>query len=114
MEQQRDAAKNHDHEAFIIADDAVHYSLYGMAGKSEIWDFFEKNNLYHLRTRILGLRMEGSFLRLIKEHEDIIKGVCSKNPDKAERGIRKHLSDISWNADSVQERYPDYFASSES
>ena len=108
LEQQRDAAERQDYEDFIVADDAMHKVIYSAAGRGGVWEFFSRHNLHHYRSRILGLRVGRTLARLIGEHEEIVHSLEEKDPDKAETCVRRHLSDTAWNADSVQEKYPDY------
>lgn len=108
LERQKTAATAQNFEAFIAADDDMHRVIYQAAGKEGVWDFFSRTNLHHFRSRILGLRVGRTLSRLISEHENLIVALRSGNPDAAEAAVRRHLFDTAWNADSVQERYPDY------
>lgn len=108
LERQEEEAAKHDFEGFIDADDAMHRTIYAAAGKEGVWDFFSRTNLQHFRSRILGLRVGRTLTRLIGEHRKIVDALLAGDADKAESGVRTHLSDKAWNADSVQEKYPDY------
>lgn len=108
LERQKTAAASHNFEAFIKADDAMHRVVYEAAGRGGVWEFFNRTNLQHFRSRILGLRVGRTLARLIGEHEAIVAALRSRDADQAATAVRAHLSDAAWNADSVQEKYPDY------
>lgn len=105
---QRKAAKARDFEAFMNHDDSMHSLLYVAAGKPGVWAFFDKNNLHHYRSRILGLRVGRTLARLLSEHEVIVKALLEGDPDGAEQGVLQHLAASVWNSDAVLENFPDY------
>lgn len=105
---QQRAAGRKDIEAFIRADDDMHGVIYEMAGKARVWEFFNKTNLQHMRSRILRLRAGRALGRLIDEHKAIVAALAAGDASKAEEGVKQHLSDATWNAGSVREMFPDY------
>lgn len=105
---QRKAAKARDFEAFMNHDDAMHSLLYIAAGKPGVWTFFDKNNLHHYRSRILGLRVGRTLARLLSEHEVIVEALLQRDADAAEQGVLCHLAASVWNSDAVLENFPDY------
>lgn len=109
LARQRAAAKKRDFEEFIRFDDAMHSLIFAAAGRPGVWDFFDRNNLHHYRSRILGLRVGRTLSRLIAEHEAIVTAVVRSDAKAAEDGVLRHLSTSAWNADAVLENFPDYF-----
>ncbi len=111
LERQREAAERSDFESFAQADDEMHRALYRAAGRPGTWELFEKiNSQHYLRTRLLALREDGIMFRLIREHAAIANAIETGDAEAAEAAVRIHLSEKTWNAESVKKWYPDYFS----
>lgn len=108
LARQRLAAQSRNFEEFMKHDDAMHKLIFVMAGKPGVWDIFDKNNLHHFRSRILGLHVGRTPARLVTEHEVIVDALIRGDAKGAEAGVLAHLAASAWNADEVLEKFPEY------
>lgn len=105
---QRTAVKNHAFQEFMDTDDALHKLIYETAGRGGVWEFFERNNLHHYRSRILGLRAGRALDRIAGEHGEIVAALERGDSAAAEECVMRHLAASVWNTDAVLESFPEY------
>lgn len=99
---------------FIVHDNEFHYSLYELAGRKNISQFYGSFNSQYERFRtFINLGGKDELQRLYNEHEQIWNCIVNKELDKLDECISHHLYD-GFNASmKVIRDYPDYFTTTE-
>lgn len=99
---------------FILYDNEFHYALYELAGKKNIFLFYDAINSQYERFRtFINLGSKEELFRLYNEHEQIWNDIVTQNTEQLKERISHHLYD-GFNASMrVIRDYPDYFTTTE-
>lgn len=96
--------------AFILSDNEYHYTLYELAGKRNVMNFFRSINSQYERFRtFLNLGGRDDLLRLYQDHENIWNFISQKEYDQLSDAISHHIYDGFNASTSVIYKHPDYF-----
>ena len=100
--------------AFIVSDNEFHYTLYEMAGRKNIMNFYYAINSQYERFRtFINIGGREDMIKLYHEHEQLWNYITNKELDKLEDCINHHLYD-GFNASmKVIRDHPEYFITSE-
>lgn len=109
LKKQKQFLDKGDMVSFIECDDEFHKSLFLACGKTMSWDVVCAVNSQYNRLRLLCLRAENDNTRLVKEHEDIIKGIEMHDKKAAVAVLTVHLQRILEELNHIKTMYPDYF-----
>jgi GntR family transcriptional regulator, rspAB operon transcriptional repressor len=96
-----------DPERFTSADDAFHRAFAEATSLGGVWSIIEREKVQFDRVRILSLPQVTPVDVLIAQHRAILKAVLDGDPDRAEKAIRTHLSEVLRIADDLAIRHPD-------
>jgi len=95
---------------FILHDNEFHYSLYELAGRKNISQFFSAVNAQYERFRtFINLGGIDELYHLYTEHEQIWNCIVHKDLDKLKKYISQHLYDGFNSSMKVIREHPDYF-----
>lgn len=107
--QQKIAAQNNNLSLFLTLDEDFHSALARSIDCAEAWELLEGIKAHLDRVRYLSLDNVTPLPALIKQHEEIVEGLQSKDPDQAETAMRRHLSEINLSFAPIAQRNPDWF-----
>ncbi|MDR3517838.1 MAG: GntR family transcriptional regulator [Azospirillaceae bacterium] len=99
-----------DHIAFQREDDQFHAALAEGSGFRTAWVVIEDIKAHMDRVCYLTLRPHEAAPSLIAQHHEIVAAIDARNPDAAERAIRRHLAEILKAMPQVERMYSDLFA----
>jgi len=100
--------------SFIVHDNDFHYALYELAGRKNVYQFYDAVNSQYERFRtFINLGGIKELQRLYNEHEQIWNCIVAKDLDKLKDCISHHLYDGFNSSMKVIRDYPDYFTTSE-
>jgi DNA-binding GntR family transcriptional regulator len=94
VEDQARAAEADDQEWFLSLDDAFHQTIARTADCLYGWRIIEDLKAQMDRVRFLSLPTATPIDKLIDQHRSIVAAVRRKDPDRAEKAVRKHMSEI--------------------
>jgi DNA-binding GntR family transcriptional regulator len=105
----REAAKVEDVEAFHMADDAFHQSIYE-AGETPIVGRLARALRAQVdRYRRLTLPQPGRMRRVAQEHEEIAQEILRGEPKAAARAMRRHLAALHDDVAATRAARPEMF-----
>ncbi len=107
--QQKTASKNNDLSLFLTLDENFHSALAHSIDCVEAWDLLEGIKAHLDRVRYLSLDHVTPLPALIKQHEEIVLSLQSKDPDQSEAAMRRHLGEINLSFAPIAKRNPDWF-----
>lgn len=94
VEDQARAAEADDQEWFLSLDDAFHQTIAQSADCLYGWRIIEDLKAQMDRVRFLSLPAATPIGKLIDQHRSIVEAIRRKDPDRAEKAVRKHMSEI--------------------
>lgn len=94
VEQQREAAEANDRSAFHRADEAFHAKIAEISGFPGIWRQVLQVKVQVDRYRRMTLAQEGRMAQVIADHEAILAGITTGQPDAAVAGMVHHLDAV--------------------
>lgn len=97
-----------DHGAFMRLDDQFHQTLAASVGRDFAWTVVMGLKAQLDRVRYLTIR-QFPRNKIVAEHARIIKNIRRRNPDKAERAIRRHLNNVNADMRAIASEFPDHF-----
>ena len=99
---------------FIVLDNEFHYALYELAGRKNVYQFYDAVNSQYERFRtFINLGGIKELQRLYNEHEQIWNCIVTKDLEKLNDCISHHLYDGFNSSMKVIRDYPDYFTTSD-
>jgi DNA-binding GntR family transcriptional regulator len=96
-----------DPERFTVADDAFHRAFADDIGIAQIWSVLEREKSQFDRIRFLSLPAITPVEALIAQHEEILKAVTDRDPNRAETAMRVHLSEVLKITEMLAAEHPD-------
>lgn len=108
LERQRAAASPETFDAFDDLDREFHRKLYDLAQVMELWANVRRQSVHLDRLRRLNLPMAGKMSTVLADHQAIIDGIRSSDPDEATSALRKHLTGTLSIVDVIIEKFPSY------
>jgi GntR family transcriptional regulator, rspAB operon transcriptional repressor len=109
LERQREAAVAKDREAFHQADEAFHAGIADVAGHPGIWMLILQVKVNVDRFRRLTLPQVGRMSEVIAEHEPILAGIETRDPERARLAMASHLERLLDDISSIQTINPELF-----
>lgn len=98
-----------DHLASVPVDDRFHQSLFDLAGMGPIWAVIHARKAHLDRIRTLQVPEPGKLARVVEEHEAILSAIAERDPDRGERVLRAHLTNVLGALDRLLAERPDLF-----
>ena len=100
--------------AFIVHDNDFHYTLYEMAGRKNVYQFYGAVNAQYERFRtFINLGGIKELQRLYNEHEQLWNCITANDTENLNDCISHHLYDGFNSSMKVIRDYPDYFTPGE-
>ncbi|MBC8078942.1 MAG: GntR family transcriptional regulator [Gorillibacterium sp.] len=94
-------------EQFLQLDDAFHKALFGLAGRSFLWDLIQQFNVHYLRYRKLHMLKKDKLVEIQKEHELMVTHMIQGEMIEIEQLLDHHLrADI--NSLYFEEHFADF------
>ena len=100
-----------DAELFTAADDMFHRTFANSIGYGDIWSVVEDQKAQFDRIRFLSLPNVTPIDHLIEQHRTILSAVEERDPDRAEKTLRAHLSIVVDTAAALVRTNPDLILS---
>lgn len=110
MRQMQTLAELHEYEAFNIADQTFHRTMYEARGVADLYDLVKRQGAHIDRLRRLNLPVAGKMDEILVEHTAIVDAIAAGDPDGAQQALRAHLSRSLQFVDTLKEQFPQYFA----
>ena len=110
IRQMQTLAELHEYEAFNLADQAFHRTMYEARGVADLYDLVKRQGAHIDRLRRLNLPVAGKMEEILVEHTAIVDAIAAGDPEGAQQGLRAHLSRSLQFVDTLKEQFPQYFA----
>ncbi|NUE98501.1 GntR family transcriptional regulator [Lactobacillus melliventris] len=99
-----------DFNLFLDLDNEFHHTFYSLTNHSEIWNWIQTINVQFDRYRFLSLNVEQfSWIRLIDDHQDILKAVLDHDTSRVQNCTKRHLNLALKEKKTVIAKFPEYF-----
>ena len=99
-----------DFNLFLDLDNEFHHTFYSLTNHSEIWNWIQTINVQFDRYRFLSLNVEQfSWIRLIDDHQDILKAVLDHDTSRVLNCTKRHLNLALKEKKTVIAKFPEYF-----
>lgn len=108
--QHRVILETQDYFASVPVDDRFHHSLFELAGMGPIWAVIHARKAHLDRIRALQVPEPGKLAQVVEEHEAILTAIADRDPDRAERQLRIHVTNVLGALDRLLHERPDLFA----
>jgi DNA-binding GntR family transcriptional regulator len=109
LDTQQSAATQSDHHSFRRYDEMFHMVLATGSACALAWQTIEDIKAHMDRVCVLTLPGADAMLPLVEQHRTIIAAVDARDPDRAERAMRHHLSTILDALPRVEAEHPELF-----
>jgi DNA-binding GntR family transcriptional regulator len=109
IERQRTANRAGDLAEFLRLDETFHQTLAQAADCERAWRLLENLKAQMDRVRYLSLADATPIETLIDQHAAITDSIRRRDPDAAEAGMRRHLSEILTSLPKVAAAHSDWF-----
>ena len=109
IEAQEKVTEKADFERFYLLDEALHRALALAIGNDYAWRVVEDIKAQMDRVRYLSLPEATPLKLLTEQHAEIVEAIARRDPERAERAMHIHLSEILQSLPRLAERFPDMF-----
>ncbi|WP_067618411.1 GntR family transcriptional regulator [Alicyclobacillus acidiphilus] len=109
LQSQKQVIQNGDAVQFLQADEAFHRLLLSAIGNATLVSVVSQMRGHLNRVRLLSLQEIPYTEGLVREHEQLLEALQSKDRDRATSILSAHLSRVSEDIQVVKDKYPDYF-----
>ncbi|WP_445502727.1 GntR family transcriptional regulator [Microvirga sp. G4-2] len=106
--QQQALMEANDLQAFEVADQDFHRTLYEAAQMQDLWLLVRSRSGHIDRLRRLNLPTPGKIEGIVRHHKLIVQAIADGKPDEAQQHLRDHLSGTLSHVDEISARYPGY------
>lgn len=108
LQRQRAVASAETFDIYDGLDRDFHRTLYEQANILQLWASVRRQSIHIDRLRRLNLPMPGKMQTVLDDHQAIVDGIRSGDPDAATAPLRKHLTGTLSIIDLIAEKFPDY------
>nr|WP_041672346.1 GntR family transcriptional regulator [Rhizobium leguminosarum] len=108
LAKQKTVATPESYDTFDDIDREFHRKLYERSGILQLWANVRRQSVHLDRLRRLNLPMPGKMQMVIADHEAIVEGIASGEPEVAAAALKKHLSGTLSIIDVISAEFPDY------
>lgn len=98
-----------DYFASVPTDDRFHQALFDLAGMGPLWGVIHARKAHLDRIRALQVPEPGKLARVVEEHEAILDAIAARDPDRGERALRSHVTNVLTALDRQLSERPDLF-----
>ncbi len=78
-------------EQFYKLDSQMHAVWFEATKRTVLWDVLQKQDLYYTRFRVLDITTETDFMRIIKEHKELLACIENRDFRGIEEVLKEHL-----------------------
>ncbi len=78
-------------EQFYRLDSQMHAVWFETTKRTVLWDVLQKQDLYYTRFRMLDITTETDFMRIIKEHKELLACIENRDFRGIEEVLKEHL-----------------------
>ncbi|WP_127754903.1 GntR family transcriptional regulator [Devosia sp. 1566] len=110
IERQRQANDAGEHVEFLRLDEAFHQAIALAADCEHAWRLLESLKAQMDRVRYLSLSDATPIKTLIEQHAVIADAIRRRDPDSAEAGMQRHLSEILTSLPKLAEAHANWFS----
>ncbi len=104
-----EAAEAGDTETFHRADEAFHETIAAVGRHPGVWALVKHVKLQVDRFRRLTLPLEGRMVRVVAEHDAVLKAIEQREPDAAAEALGRHIDGLQLGAEDLKRFNPDFF-----
>ncbi|GGB01512.1 transcriptional regulator [Brucella endophytica] len=108
LRQQKSVASPETFDIYDSLDRDFHRMLYERTQIPQLWANVRRQSVHIDRLRRLNLPMPGKIQNVLEDHQAIVDGIGSGDPEKATTALRKHLTGTLSIIDQIGEKFPDY------
>lgn len=98
-----------DAEGFHGTDEALHFAIAEAADRPGVWTMVLQIKVQLDRLRRLTLPNFDWLRHVVHEHEEVVEGIASGDPDRAAAAMQAHFHSLKVVLDEVSDMNPDYF-----
>ncbi|AOW94099.1 hypothetical protein BFN03_19305 [Rhodococcus sp. WMMA185] len=110
VEEQEQAFRDRDEELFFASDEALHRTMFELAGFPGAWEVVQSKKLQLDRLRRLTLPEHSTTRELITEHTAIVEALKNRDVAVGRKVICDHLRRVLTQLPRLQHEHPQYFA----
>ncbi|SEO74702.1 DNA-binding transcriptional regulator, GntR family [Amphibacillus marinus] len=108
---QEQAMREQDKHKFFELDNVFHKMFFKIAGKEEVWEWLEVNNVHLDRFRWLRLNLKSiEWEQIIDQHRAILNSIIEQNLEESSFLLSLHLHEMTEEKQSLLDHYPSYFS----
>jgi DNA-binding GntR family transcriptional regulator len=107
---QEEAGSRGDAVAFLRHDEEFHHAIARAAGCESAWRLLETLKAQMDRVRFLSFEEATPVAILIAQHREIAEAIEARDPEAAERAMRRHLGEILNSLPKIAAAHPEIFA----
>ncbi|MGL5935766.1 MAG: GntR family transcriptional regulator [Cetobacterium sp.] len=100
---------NQDLYEFFTLDNEFHYILFDHYNKKNSWKAIKRLSTHHDRLRLLDALEKINIKATLDQHIELVELIKSKNTDKIEYSVEKHLLNYKDMIKKYEQKYPEYF-----
>lgn len=101
--------KNRDYRQLFKADEEFHRIIFEGCNKKRIWATINDMSTDFQRIRVLRLLSNFEWAHIYSQHADVVDAIKKKDPERAEKVMKDHLTMVSFDKKQLMQDYPDYF-----
>jgi GntR family transcriptional regulator, rspAB operon transcriptional repressor len=109
LQRQEFCVKAKNYPKLYDLDNEFHHLLFKACHKERIYELMESIGGHTDRLRMLRLEANVEVDEIYVQHQDIIKVIQAKDPDKAESAMENHLNCFRIEQEILRQQYPEYF-----
>ena len=109
VQRQHECVDARDAAGFHENDEALHFAIAEAAGHPGVWAMVLQIKVQLDRLRRLTLPNFDWLRHVIREHEQVVEGIASGDPDRAAAAMQTHFHSLEGVLDEVSSLNPDYF-----
>ncbi|MFI1096999.1 GntR family transcriptional regulator [Streptomyces sp. NPDC020917] len=109
LDQQEESYRADDHDAFFLADEALHAEVFALSGYLRAWQAVQRMKLQLDRLRRLAQPDTASMRDLIDEHRLIVDALEARDVAGGRELISRHARRALERVPALCAQYPDYF-----
>lgn len=106
---QREFLARGDYAGFVPLDDALHASLFALAGVGQLWGIIHAKKAHLDRIRFLQVPEPGKIERIGEQHVAILDAIEAGDAELAERLVRAHTSGALQSLERLLQERPELF-----
>ena len=106
---QHECVEAHDEAGFHESDEALHFAIAEAAGHPGVWTMVLQIKVQLDRLRRMTLPNFDWLRHVVHEHEAVVEGIGSGDPDRAAAAMQSHFHSLKGVLDDVSNMNPDHF-----